>query len=91
MYTTEQVSAYSGIPTCTLLSISSSEGHQVTVKLLFLSTCFLPPESLNSQGVIFVIGKKMPFRMNCCVLSRANEFDTSGSYIHLSVIILFHS
>ena len=79
-----------GIPDSTLFSNSSGQGYQVSVMLLFRSGSLSARESLNSQSVIFQIGKKIPFRINDSVLSRANEWGTPESCIHLSWIILFH-
>ena len=79
-----------GIPDSTLFSNSSGQGYQVSVMLLFRSGSLSPRESLNSQSVIFQIGKKTPFRINDCMSSRANEFGTPESCIQLSWIIVFH-
>ena len=79
-----------GIPDSTLFSKSSGQGYQVSVMLLFRSGSLSARESLNSQSVIFQIGKKTPFRINDCMLSRANEFGTPESCIQLSWIFVFH-
>ena len=58
-----------GTPYSTLFSNSSGEGYQVSEMLLFLSWRLSPRESLNSQAVIFQIGKKIPSELTtvCCL------------------------